>query len=134
MVKHIHVPIPNQRSESATSHVIKEGAVRTALTVYPTLGDDFARHFRLNHAKGEYVTHGGYAHTNSAESHFALFKRGVYGTFHSLSEAHLDRYLAEFDFRASTRHLSDAERATVLLAGTKNRRLLYRNPDNSAHV
>ena len=33
MVKHIHVPIPNQRSESATSHVIKEGAVRTALTV-----------------------------------------------------------------------------------------------------
>ena len=32
MVKHIHVPIPNQRSESATSHVIKEGAVRTALT------------------------------------------------------------------------------------------------------
>ena len=33
MVKHIHVPIPNQRSESATSHVIEEGAVRTALTV-----------------------------------------------------------------------------------------------------
>ena len=33
MVKHIHVPIPNQRSESATSHVIKEGAVRTALTL-----------------------------------------------------------------------------------------------------
>lgn len=34
MVKHIHVPIPNQRSESATSHVIEEGAVRTALTLY----------------------------------------------------------------------------------------------------
>ena len=33
MVKHIHVPIPNQRSEFATSHVIKEGAVRTALTL-----------------------------------------------------------------------------------------------------
>ena len=33
MVKHIHVPIPNQRSESATSHVIEEGAVGTALTV-----------------------------------------------------------------------------------------------------
>jgi DNA invertase Pin-like site-specific DNA recombinase len=32
MVKHIHVPIPNQRSESATSHVVEEGAVRTALT------------------------------------------------------------------------------------------------------
>ena len=33
MVKHIHVPIPNQRSESASSHVVEEGAVRTALTV-----------------------------------------------------------------------------------------------------
>ena len=35
MVKHIHVPIPNQRSESATSRVIEEGAVRTALTLPP---------------------------------------------------------------------------------------------------
>ena len=35
MVKHIHVPIPNQRSESATSRVIEEGAVRTALTRDP---------------------------------------------------------------------------------------------------
>ena len=34
MVKHMHVPIPNQRSESATSHVIEEGAVRTALTLF----------------------------------------------------------------------------------------------------
>src|SRR5271170_3067102 len=32
IVKHIHVPIPNQRSESASSHVVEEGAVRTALT------------------------------------------------------------------------------------------------------
>ena len=33
MVKHIHVPIQNQRSESPTSRVIEEGAVRTALTM-----------------------------------------------------------------------------------------------------
>jgi len=32
MVKHIHVPIPNQRAESASLHVVEEGAVRTALT------------------------------------------------------------------------------------------------------
>ena len=48
MVKHIHVPIPNQRSESATSHVIKEGAVRTALTENPYYqlfcGEEFFRH------------------------------------------------------------------------------------------
>jgi len=51
-----------------------------------------------------------------------------------LSEAHLQRYLCEFDFRANTRDLSDVERATVLLAGTKGKRLLYRNPDNPAHA
>ena len=38
MVKHIHVPIPNQRSEFATSHVIEEGAVRTALTIEQGVG------------------------------------------------------------------------------------------------
>ena len=38
MVKHIHVPIPNQRSESATSHVIEKGAVRTALTFKVQVG------------------------------------------------------------------------------------------------
>ena len=67
--------------------------------VYPTLGDDFARHYSVNHSKGEYVDHGGYAHTNTVESHFALLKRGVYGTFHSLSEAHLHRYLARVRFQ-----------------------------------
>jgi hypothetical protein len=37
MVKHIHVPIPNQRSESASSHVVEEGAVRTALSLIQRL-------------------------------------------------------------------------------------------------
>jgi hypothetical protein len=99
--------------------------------VYPVIGDEFSKHFSVNHSKGEYVDHGGYAHTNSAESYFALLKRGIYGTFHSLSQAHLQRYLNEFDFRANTRDLSDAERATALLAGAKGKRLLYQNPDNA---
>ena len=38
--------------------------------IYPSIGDGFAKHFRVNHSKGEYVDHGGYAHTNSAELHF----------------------------------------------------------------
>lgn len=102
--------------------------------VYPTIGDGFARHFRVNHSEGKYVDHGGYAHTNSAESFFALFKRGVYGTFHNLSEAHLDRYLAEFDFRANTRELSDRERCAALLTATKGRRLLYENPHETSNL
>jgi hypothetical protein len=45
----------------------------------------------------EYVRLGGFVHVNSAENYFSIFKRGVIGTFHHISEQHLDRYLAEFD-------------------------------------
>jgi transposase-like protein len=92
--------------------------------VYPKVGDEFAGHGTVNHSAEEYVR-GSFWHTNTVESHFALLKRGVYGTFHNISEAHLHRYLAEFDFRANTRTLSDGERAALLLAGTKGKRLVY---------
>jgi transposase-like protein len=102
--------------------------------VYPASGGDFANHHTVNHTAEEYVRLGGYAHTNTVESYFALLKRGVFGSFHSISEAHLHRYLAEFDFRANTRKISDSERCDALLAGAKGKRLLYRNPDNAAHA
>ena len=97
--------------------------------IYPALARDFARHSAVNHAADEYVRDD--VHTNTVESHFALFKRGVYGTFHHISEAHLHLYLAEFDFRANTRDMSDGERAAALLAGARGKRLLYRQPDQA---
>jgi len=100
-------------------------------SVYPKIGDEFAGHGTVNHSAGEYVTTGGFKHTNTVESHFALLKRGVFGNFHSISEAHLYRYLAEFDFRANTRNLSDWDRAALLLAGAKGKRLVYRQPDQA---
>jgi transposase-like protein len=78
-----------------------------AAAVYPAIGDEFARHGAVNHGAEEYVKTGGFHHTNTVESHFALLKRGVFGTFHNISEAHLHRYLAEFDFRANTRDMDD---------------------------
>jgi len=48
---------------------------------------------------------------------FSILKRGVIGTFHHVSEAHLHRYLAEFDFRYNTRTalgVTDVERAKEL--------------------
>ena len=109
---------------SRKSHLMTDGS-----EVYPTIGDEFAGHSSVNHSAEEYVKLGGFAHTNTVESHFALFKRGIYGTFHNISEAHLHRYLAEFDFRANTRDMSDTERAAALLAGAQGKRLLYRQPD-----
>ena len=99
--------------------------------VYPKMGREFAGHSSVNHSAKEYVRLGGFAHTNTVEGFFAILKRGIYGTYHAVSEAHLHRYLAEFDFRYSTRSLSDAERAAALLAGAKGRRLLYQQPSGA---
>jgi transposase-like protein len=101
--------------------------------IYPKIGDEYAGHSAVNHSKDEYVRMGGFAHTNTIESYFAILKRGVYGTFHNVSEAHLGMYLSEFDFRYNTRKLTDAERAAELLRGAKGKRLLYRQPDQAAN-
>jgi transposase-like protein len=97
--------------------------------VYPGIGEEFAGHSSVNHSASEYVHTGGFAHTNTVEGHFALIKRSIIGTYHSISEAHLRLYLAEWDFRANTRDMTDGERAAALLAGAKGKRLLYRQPN-----
>jgi hypothetical protein len=91
--------------------------------------DEFAGHGTVNHSAEEYVRTGGFHDTNTVESHFVLLKRGVYGTFHNVSEAHLHRYLAEFDFRANRRDMIDGERTAALIAAARGKRLVYRQPN-----
>jgi transposase-like protein len=97
---------------------------------YSDLGREFASHGVTSHTTGKYVD--GKKHSNTAENFFSIFKRGVIGTYHHMSEAHLGRYLAEFDLRANTRDLNDGERAAVILKGGEGRRLTYRRTDNLA--
>ena len=87
------------------------------------MGKDFA-HESVNHSADEYVR--GEAHTNTAEGRFSLMKRAVYGTHHSISEAHLPRYLAEWDFKYNTRKINDGERAALIAKGIEGKRLTYR--------
>jgi transposase-like protein len=110
------------------SHLMTDGA-----RGYIGVGGEFLSHGWTDHAGGEYVRPGN-VHSNTAESYFAILKRGVFGTFHSISEAHMHRYLVEFDFRYSTRKWSDVERAEELLRGAKGKRLMYRQPDEAAHA
>jgi hypothetical protein len=80
----------------------------------------------VDHGRDEYVR--GDAHSNTVEGYFSVLKRGVYGTFHHVSEAHLHRYLAEFDFRYSNRvavGVDDVARAERALEGVKGKRLTY---------
>jgi hypothetical protein len=94
---------------------------------YHRLGQQFADHQMVDHGKDEYVR--GDAYSNTVEGYFSILKRGVYGTFHHVSEAHLHRYLAEFDFRYSNRSalgVDDTQRSDELLRGIAGKRLTYR--------
>jgi hypothetical protein len=100
---------------SRKSNLMTDGAQS-----YPAIGAEFASHGAVNHGDGEYVRDG-YIHSNTVESYFAILKRGVFGTFHSVSEAHLHRYLAEFDFRYNLRTalgVDDTTRTNEALKGS----------------
>jgi len=102
---------------------------------YLHIGKEFARHEMVDHGRDEYVR--GDAYSNTAESFFAILKRGVYGNFHSVSEAHLHRYLAEFDFRYNNRSalgVDDTARTNEALKGSTGKRLTYRRIGEGAHA
>jgi transposase-like protein len=100
---------------------------------YFHMGKEFASHGTTNHQAGEYVR--GDVHSNTVESYFATLKRGITGVYHSVSEAHLKRYLGEFDFRYNERSalgVEDAERTAKAVRGMVGKRLTYRTPHNQA--
>lgn len=135
-VRSFHVATVN--SKTLRPIIVKHASRKSYLmtdesTVYPSIGKEFSGHGTVNHSADEYVR-GTFWHTNTIESYFAILKRGVYGTFHSVSEAHLHRYLAEFDFRYNGRKLTDAARADALLAGAKGKRLQYHQTNKTAHA
>jgi hypothetical protein len=133
--------------KNATAKTLRETAVKVASrksylmtdenAAYANLGKEFSGHGTVNHSADEYVRLGGFVHVNSAENYFSIFKRGVIGTFHRVSEAHLHRYLAEFDFRYNNRSglgVEDKERAEKAVIGAEGKRLTYRQPRGTAHA
>jgi len=91
---------------------------------YRGLDREFAGHGVVKHADKQYVK--GEVHTNTAESFFALFKRGVHGTFHHISKRHLHRYADEFAFRWDRRKINDGPRALDALKAVEGKRLTYK--------
>ena len=65
-------------------------------------------------------------HSNTVEGVFSLIKRGVMGTFHSVSRKHLPNYLNEFEFRHNTRHVDDGTRVAAAIRMVDGKRLEYR--------
>lgn len=107
-------------------NVAREARIHTdSYPSYKGLAAEFAAHETVNH-QDEYVR--GDVHTNTAENFFSILKRGIDGTYHHVSEVHLPRYLAEFDFRYNNRSgfgVSDAERTRRALAGAEGKRLTF---------
>ena len=92
---------------------------------YMGVGREFASHKTTLHANREF-SRGDGNHSNTAENFFSILKRGVVGTYHHWSAQHIHRYLAEFDFRYSTKDDSDKERSDAMLRGIVGKRLTYR--------
>ena len=88
--------------------------------LYRDFEHDFVRHGQGEYGRGEVTT-------NTIEGFFSIFKRGMKGVYQHCSEKHLNRYLAEFDFRYNLRFVSDPERADAALAGVTGKRLMYKS-------
>lgn len=99
------------------------------LNLYQTLGEEFARHDRINHTAKVYVDPADSTiHTNTVEGFFSRVKRSLNGTYHAVSREHLHRYINQFAFAYNTRKLNDGERFSTLVRETGGKRLMYRKP------
>ena len=97
---------------------------------YDGIGNCFSGgHQTVNHSKKEYAR--GTVHTNTAESSFALIKRGLHGIYHSVSKEYLHRYLWQFDFMWNGRKLNDGERTILAIKLAEGKRLMYKQPLNT---
>ena len=95
--------------------------------VYHKLARDFYEHDSVSHKTGEYAR--GPVSTNTIEGYFSILKRGLIGTYHHVSEAHLQRYVTEFDFRYNHRTAmgyTDDMRANAVLRELGGKRLTYK--------
>lgn len=120
-------PILQAQVDGATFVMTDEGGATRKI------GSEFKHHESVNHGAGEYVR--GDAHTNTIEGYFSLLKRGIYGTFHHVSQQHLKRYLAEFDFRYNERSalgVNDKMRAEKAVRGIAGKRLTYQCPNEAS--
>jgi transposase-like protein len=126
----------NQVRDVLVRHADRKSHLRTdESNVYAMVGKEFASHETVNH--GDYEWSRGTAHTNTIEGYFSIFKRGMRGVYQHCGEAHLHRYLAEFDFRYSNRSalgIDDTARTAKALEGIRGKRLTYRGTNKARYA
>ena len=133
----------------ATKETVREVLVRNAdrastlytdeSRLYTSTGEEYASHRTVKHSAKEYARREGESvvHSNTIEGVFSIFKRGMIGIYQHCGEAHLHRYLAEFDFRYNRRtalKISDRERAEDAIRGAAGKRLTYNQTGQAAYA
>lgn len=120
---------PMNGTTTADIHEFVTGNINPNSTLYTDehsgyQGLDNYKHESVNHSGREYVK--GDVHTNTIESFWSLLKRGHYGIFHTISDKHLHRYLAEFEARWDMNKLNGSDRVDAMLESTSGLRLDYK--------
>jgi hypothetical protein len=128
-------------ADNLAAHVAQNTSITARLITdemptYKSVGRHFlGGHEVVTHSRKEYVRFGTDVHSNTVEGVFSLLKRGVMGTFHSVSKKHLPNYLNEFEFRHNTRKLDDGQRVTAAIRKVQGKRLQYRESvDNPPYL
>jgi transposase-like protein len=126
----------NSVTKEEIGRIVRENVSREAWLMtdeakhYVRLGEEFAGHGTVHHAREEYVNPDDFTiNTNTVEGFFGLFKRGFKGVYQHCDEKHLHRYLVGFEFRYNNRialGVDDQQRADNTLAGIKGKRLTYK--------
>ena len=116
-----------ERTDKATLQDFVLGHTAQGTTVYTDEASAYVglprTHETVKHSAGEYVRE--MTHTNGLESHWALFKRGIDGTYHHISVKHLGRYSTEFEGRHNSRPLDTEEQMQLMAQGADGKRLRY---------
>lgn len=81
-------------------------------------------HITVKHTDNNYITDSDF-HTNNIEGFWSLLKRGIIGTFHSVSRKHFHRYCTEFSSRYNYKDVSNVVRFANAIQNSNKQRTTY---------
>jgi transposase-like protein len=122
--------IPDRSAETLEEQVysiveLKSEIITDEWVGYQGLSPDYIHHM-INHSK-EYAR--GEINTNSIENFWTLFKRCLKGTWVSVEDDHLHRYVAEQEFRFNERGKrggKDKDRFVKVVSNINGKRITYK--------
>ena len=118
------------RTDKETLHRVIENSVKQGAEIFT---DEFKayqglenhEHFTIRHSLGEYSRFG--VHTNGIENFWSLLKRAYVGTYHYISEKHLQRYINEFSGRHNIKNLPIMDQVSWMFRHMAGKRLKWRD-------